>query len=186
MGRYRADSAIPGRVDDLEEALVKVKRLIALRALVDQRIRELLTKDFTFTLSGGAKPLTGATLSAILPEGLRKAKLYVTGYDEPAAFYEDYYDYNRGTTYPDIPRWTFYNGTVLVRCDNDEVPVAAADCNLKDAIYKPEIDEPDTTDTTLPDDLVEDFIQMLVMEMLDQGQGSAAQPQPQPQPQQQG
>jgi hypothetical protein len=169
-GQARAESAIPARPDDVELAIRKVREKIAELAVRDPAIRQSLTKDFSGTFTSAAQALTGA-FAALHVGGLAKAKLLVAGYSEFADFYRDYADYLRGTPYPDIPRWTYYNGSIRVRSSNSALPVAARAFTIYDAIFEPDLDEPDSTDTTLPLDLEETFIDMVVAELLSQTGG---------------
>lgn len=163
----RADSAIPGRTDSLEETLLVVLDELPLVARVDDDVRRQLTKSVAFSLSAGSDiALTDAAFSTLCHETLDAAELYVAGIAEPASYYRDFFSFQLGTPKPGIARWCITESKIYVRAASSNLTASKA-CTLRDAIFTPTVSETNPATNTLPVGLEERVVQMMVARHLE-------------------
>jgi len=171
----RAESTIPARSDDLEEHLLRALYGLALRAKTDDEVRRQMTKTASFTLDADSTIVTtNAAFEDILPEAWDGAELYVTGFTAPASYCRDYRTFSLGTPRAGIARWFVGEGRLQVRGANSSLTASKA-CTLRDAIFVPTVSEATPASNTLPVDLEDDIVGMIVAAQLEKLAAAGAQ-----------
>lgn len=160
----RAELAIPGRVDDMEDTLILACRMLAEKAMEDDGIRRWLTKSFTLTAlsSTGKLALTDSSLATVLIKSIHEGSLIVAGYTDPCDYYADNTDMVQGAVHPDVPRFNVSNGYLNVYTTNTAKPVASKVCTLSNVVFIPFVGQTTPSDTTLPVELEEDLVMLMV------------------------
>lgn len=162
----RAELAIPGRVDDMEDILIFCCRMLAEKAMTDDGIRRQLTKSFTLTALDSQTPaklaLTDSSLGTVLVKSIHEGSLVIEGYTEPCDYYDDNNDMVQGLVHPDIPRFNVSNGYLNVYTTSTTRPVQGKTSTLSNVVFVPFVGETTPSQTTLPVELEEDLVMLMV------------------------
>lgn len=166
---------IPARSDDLEEHLLRALSELAVQAKTNDELRRQLTTTASFTLGAGSTIATSdALLAAILPEAWETAELYVTGFTAPASYCRDYRTFALGTPRAGIVRWHVGEGLLQARASSSSLTASKA-CTLRDALFIPTVSEATPASNTLPVDLEDDIVGMIVAAQLEKLAAAGAQ-----------
>lgn len=165
---------IPGRSDDLEEHLLRVLSELAVRAKHNDDLRRQLTKTYSFSLNSSSYIATSdAALVDILPEAWETAELYVAGITAPASYCRDYRTFALGTPRAGIARWIVTEGRLQVRAASSALTASKA-CTLRDALFIPTVIEATPASNTLPENLEDEIVSMIVDAQLKKIAGAGA------------
>lgn len=167
---FRADAVIPARTDNVEWHLLLACSELARRAIKNADYRRQLTKGFGGTLDANGQ-IDIATisngLSTPLPEGIRKARVFVEDNGYQCEWFDWERDVNSGSFQPDVPRFTVLDNTVRVLYPDGSVP-ALKDISIFNCIAVPGIHATNASLTTVPVTLEEDLMQITVELLLAQ------------------